>query len=323
MLKTVLKDIFRRAPADLNGNSSRERSGMSTDMADALSNAARDIGTRLRSVSDRSLGQLIASTIRLLDFELENHPRYGDPKRLLRYAFQVCSQNGEDGMIHEIFRRISRESRIFVEIGVGDGCECNTAFLLSQGWTGYWLDGNDVFLETLKDRPDLGGGCLKHSVAHVSRENIATLLEELKVPKEFDLLSLDIDQNTYYVWDGLKQFRPRVVVVEYNAAIPPDIDWKVHYHPNRTWDGSQNFGASLRAFEALGAQLGYKLVGCDFTGINAFFVRSDLIADLFAAPLTSENHYEPPRYHFTIRRSHRSAILDRIDTATNDGSVLR
>jgi hypothetical protein len=157
----------------------------------------------------------------------------------------------------------------------------------------------------------------------VSRENIATLLEELKVPREFDLLSLDIDQNTYHVWDGLRQFRPRVVVVEYNAAIPPDVDWKVRYDPNRTWDGDQNFGASLLAFETLAAHLGYKLVGCDFTGINAFFVRSDLVADHFVAPLTAENHYEPPRYHLSIRRTHRSAILDRTDTATNDGSVVR
>ena len=257
MLKTVLKDIFGRAPADPKSNGSHGLSGMTTDMAGALSNAARDIGTQLRSVSDMSYGGIVANAIRLLDFELERHPRYGDPKRLLRHAFQVCSQNGEDGMIHEIFRRISTQSRIFVEIGVGDGRECNTAFLLSQGWTGYWIDGNDTFLETLKDRADLAGGCLKHSVAHVSRENIATLLGQLEVPEEFDLLSLDIDQNTYYVWDGLKQFRPRVVVVEYNAAIPPDIDWKVHYDPNRTWDGSQNFGASLRAFETLGAQLGY------------------------------------------------------------------
>jgi hypothetical protein len=270
-----------------------------------------------------SFGLIITNAIRLLDFELAQHPRYGDPKRLLRHAFQVSSQNGEDGMIHEIFRRISAQSRIFVEIGVGDGRECNTAFLLSQGWTGFWIDDDDAFLETLKDRADLGGGCIKHSVAHVSRENIATLLERLEVPKEFDVLSIDIDQNTYYVWDGLKQFRPRVVVAEYNAAIPPDVDWKVHYDPNRNWDGSQNFGASLRALEMLGARLGYKLVGCNFTGVNAFFVRSDLVGDLFAAPLTSENHYEPPRYHFTIRRSHRPAILDRIDTGGHGDSGTR
>jgi hypothetical protein len=311
MLKTVLKDIFHRAPADPSLNSSRELSGMTADTASALSDAARDIAAQLRSVSDMTFSLHIANATRLTDFELERHPRYGDPKRLLRHGFQVCSQNREDGMIHEIFRRIGTQSRIFVEIGVGDGRECNTAFLLSQGWTGYWIDGNDRFLETLKDRADLGGGCIKHSVAHVSRENIAELLKELEVPNEIDLLSLDIDQNTYYIWDGLRQVRPRAVVDEYNAAIPPDVDWKVLYDPNRTWDGSQNFGASLLAFETLAAQLGYNLVGCDFTGINAFFVRSDLVADLFAVPVTSENHYEPPRYHFTIRRSHRPAILDR------------
>jgi hypothetical protein len=205
MFKAILKDIFRRAPADPNSNGSRELSGMTADMAGALSNGARDIGIRLRSVSDMSFGLIITNAIRLLDFELAQHPRYGDPKRLLRHAFQVSSQNGEDGMIHEIFRRISAQSRIFVEIGVGDGRECNTAFLLSQGWTGFWIDDDDAFLETLKDRADLGGGCIKHSVAHVSRENIATLLERLEVPKEFDVLSIDIDQNTYYVWDGLSK----------------------------------------------------------------------------------------------------------------------
>ena len=84
-------------------------------------------------------------TIRLLDFDLRDHPRYGDPRRLLRYHSQVCSQNGEDGIIHEIFRRIGTTTKIFVEVGVGDGCENNTAFLLSQGWTGFWIDGVQRF----------------------------------------------------------------------------------------------------------------------------------------------------------------------------------
>ena len=133
----------------------------------------------------------------------------------------------------------------------------------------------------------------------------------LGVPEEFDLLSLDIDQNTYYAWEGLTKYRPRAVVVEYNALLPPDIDWKVHYESNRVWNGTSNFGASLKAFELLGRQLGYELVGCDFIGVNAFFVRSDLVGDSFAAPFTSENHYEPPRYALSHRRGHRTAILDR------------
>jgi hypothetical protein len=264
----------------------------------------------------RSLGALQASesaleTIRLVDFVLDHHPRYGDPRRLLRYQSQVCSQNGEDGIIHEIFLRVGITNRIFAEVGVGTGSENNTAFLLSQGWNGFWIDGDNAFLGALENRGDLQNGCLKWLVSFVSRENIAGLFEQLGVPSEFDFLSLDIDQNSYYAWEGLANFRPRVVVVEYNAAVPPNIAWKVRYSPDRIWNGTQNFGASLKAFEILGRQFGYSLVGCEFTGANAFFVRDDLLADKFAEPFTAENHYEPPRYSMLHRRSHPSTILDR------------
>jgi hypothetical protein len=249
--------------------------------------------------------------LRLLDFDLSDHPRYGDPKRLLRYQQQICSQNGEDGIIQEVFRRIGMSNQIFAEIGVGNGYENNSAFLLSMGWTGYWIDGDDTFTKTLNGRPDLVGGCIKWLVSRVTKENVTSLFQQLAIPAEFDLLSIDIDQNTYSVWEGLSGFRPRVVVIEYNAAIPPDIEWKVRYHPERTWDGTQNFGASLKAYEMLGRKLGYSLVGCELVGANAFFVRNDLVGDKFTAPYTAENHYEPPRYQMQIRRSHRSAILDR------------
>jgi hypothetical protein len=256
-----------------------------------------------------------SQTIRLIDFDLRDHPRYGDPRRLFRYQSQVCSQNGEDGIIHEIFRRIGTTTRIFVEVGVGSGCENNTAFLLSQGWTGFWIDGDTGFLGVLENREDLSKECLKYLVTFATRENISALFEQLGVPNEFDLLSLDIDQNTFYVWEGLRDFRPRVVVVEYNSAIPPDVDWKVRYDAKRTWNGTQNFGASLKSFEILGRQFGYSLVGCELIGANAFFVRDDLLAGKFAEPFTSENHYEPPRYPMWHRRCFPPSILDR----TGDG----
>jgi hypothetical protein len=149
-------------------------------------------------------------------------------------------------------------------------------------------------------------------VSFVTKENIAGLFETLEVPEEFDLLSLDIDQNTYYAWEALRKYRPRVVVVEYNSVIPPDVDWKVRYNPVGTWKGNQNFGASLKAYELLGRDLKYSLVGCDFVGLNAFFVRDDLVGTKFAEPFTAENHYEPPRQFVGYRRFHKRAILDRV-----------
>ena len=115
-------------------------------------------------------------------------------------------------------------------------------------------------------------------MSYVSKENGSALFGQLGVPEEFDLLSIDIDQNTYYIWEGLRGFRPRVVVIEYNSSIPPEIDWKVEYDPDRICNGTNNFGASLKALEKLASQLGYSLVGCEFIGANAFFVRDDLVA---------------------------------------------
>lgn len=250
--------------------------------------------------------------IRFFDLELPQHPRFQDPVRLLCYGAQVNSKNYEDGMIQEIFRRIGTKNKVFVEIGVGDGTENNTAFLLSTGWTGFWFECGDRHERALKGRTDLADNLVVHK-AFVSRENIGPLFHDLNVPHEFDFFSLDIDQNTFHVWAGLERtpFRPRVVVVEYNAAIPPPIHWAVRYDPKRMWDSTQNFGASLSAFEDLGRSMGYNLVGCDFTGSNAFFVRNDCASNKFKAPFTAENHHEPPRYHLYHTRIYKRAILDR------------
>lgn len=251
-----------------------------------------------------------AHLITMHDQLLWQHPHYADPKRLLRYAVQVNSQNGEDGIIEEVFNRIGTESRIFIEIGIGNGLENNTAWLLAQGWSGYWLEGDSAYEKTVASLPETYRDKLKTKTTFVTRENVVGLLDELGAPKEIDLLSLDIDQNTWYVWEAMKAYRPRLAVIEYNGSITPGVDWKVHYDGSRAWDITQVSGGSLKAMENLGRQLGYSLVGCDFIGVNAFFVRDDLLGDHFAAPYTSENHYEPIRFHLINHRGHPTAFMD-------------
>src|ERR1700751_2351439 len=68
-------------------------------------------------------------------------PRHADPKRLVRYGYKVYSQNDEDGIIAEIFRRIGTTSRTFVEFGVETGVEGETAKLLVEGGRGLWIEG--------------------------------------------------------------------------------------------------------------------------------------------------------------------------------------
>jgi hypothetical protein len=229
-------------------------------------------------------------------------PRCADPKRLLRYGFKVYSQCDEDGIIQEIFKRIETTNRIFVEFGVESGVECNTVKLLLEGWRGLWLDGDDKNFEqiTARFKSFVDGGHLAVRRSFITAENINTLISHGGLRGPIDLLSIDIDNNDYWVWKAIDVIDPRVVVIEYNATLRPPLSLVVPYNPQQTWSGSNYFGASLEALVKLGRTKGYRLVGCNFAGSNAFFVREDLAKDLFLDPPTAEEHYEPPRYYFSL-----------------------
>jgi hypothetical protein len=249
--------------------------------------------------------------IQALEALKAGNERYRDPKRLLVHGAQYFSQNYEDGMIAEIFRRIGTTSKTFVEVGAGDGTENNTSALLAVGWSGWWIDGDEATCEMIESWIHATPGAaskLKVRHALVSPGDIQSHFSSLGIPAEVDLFSLDIDLDTYHIWKSLRDFRPRVVVVEYNAGFAPDVEWVHAYKSGGSWDGTQVFGASLKAFELLGASHGYSLVGCDITGINAFFVRDDLAGDKFVAPYTAENHYEPARYYLLHRWGHPSRM---------------
>jgi hypothetical protein len=281
--------------------------------------AAMPIVGELRSIANSAalmredLRRIAAKELAELQLSILDHPRYGDPARLIRYSHQLFSQNGEDGIVAELARRVGTSNRTFLEIGTGNGLENNTAALLMQGWSGWWIEGSEENVAKIRRtfRRYVAAGSLTVERSLVSTENVRATLERVHVPREFDLLSLDIDRNTYWVWAALEAYKPRIVVIEYNAMLPPDVDWKVEYRAERVWNRTSYFGASLKALELLGRKLGYALVGCDFTGVNAFFVRDDLLLDKFSAPFTAENHYEPPRYGLTgIRLGHYPGVSD-------------
>jgi hypothetical protein len=260
------------------------------------------IGKNLRRGKARDQDRWIAAqTLRLQQesyvHDLLQDTKYAEPGRLARHEHQVFSQNGEDGIVAEIFRRIGVSTRTFLEIGAGSGLENNTAWWLMQGWRGFWVEGGARYLRKIQRRMSapIADGRLTLVRTFVSAENVAGTLRDAGVPEEIDLFSLDIDRNTYWIWAALPRLGARCVVVEYNSTYPPHCDWKVPYDPARVWNNTSFFGASLKALELLGHKFGYALVGCDLTGSNAFFVRQDLVGSHFAAPFTAENHYEPMR----------------------------
>jgi hypothetical protein len=104
----------------------------------------------------------------------------------------------------------------------------------------------------------------------------------------------------YFWWRIGELLSPRVVIIEHNSSHGPGEDRVVPYEePEKSWDGSQYFGASLLALKRLGARLGYVLVYVESEGVNAFFVRLQDAERLRAlAPLAGDVRllYRPPRY---------------------------
>jgi len=237
---------------------------------------------------------------------LYNNPKYVNSKRLNKSEYQVFSQNGEDGIIQEIFNRIGHTNKYFIEFGVEDGLECNSTNLLYKQWEGLWIEGSNAFYNQVNERfSDLvKKKQLQVKNEFINAENIELIFKSADVPAEPDLLSIDIDYNDYYVWKAIVNYKPRVVIIEYNSIFRPDTHFVVPYNAERTWDRTSYFGASLLALQLLGDEKGYSLVSCSFTGSNAFFVRKDLLGEYFEGPYTAENHYEPNRDYLYYKAGH-------------------
>ena len=231
---------------------------------------------------------------------------YGNPRysvRLNRFEYQVYSQNGEDGIIAEVFNRIGTVNRRFLEVGVGDGIECNTAYLLLQGWSGTWVEAKEFYCKYIGFK--FKTPRLKVVNGFVTTENINQILDE---SDDLDLLSIDVDGNDYHIWKAL-QAKPRVVVIEYNAMFPPDVDWVMPYTPDYAWNGSMCSGASLLALTKLAYEKGYALVGCDFRGVNAFYIQQKSMIKAYVKLNDSPEeatkfYYEPARYFLCTRFGH-------------------
>ncbi len=200
-----------------------------------------------------------------------------------RYESSIFSQNGEDGIIRYIFSVIGFESRYFVEFGFG-AHQCNSLrLMLHESFKGLLMDGSEeqcrIFNLSCK-KMQLNNVLAVN--AFIDTTNLQKLIAQNNVPDEIDFLSIDVDGNDYWLWEILDCVSPRVVCIEYNSGIGSDYSWSTPYsadferfaaHPSGFFAG-----ASLKALESLGQRKGYRLVACDSTGTNAFFIRKDISA---------------------------------------------
>lgn len=203
-------------------------------------------------------------------------------ENLQEVEFRVSSQWGQDGIIDWLIERaeIPSAAHTFIEFGVESYRQSNTRFLLqNRNWRGFVMDGHPAVVAAVKNDGLAWRYDLTAQAVHITRENINELIATAGFGGEIGLLSIDLDGVDYWIWEALDAVHPIICVCEYNAILGDLHPICTPYEPrfSRTNAHLSNlyFGASIAALRSLAAKKGYRFVGSNSAGNDAFFVRED------------------------------------------------
>lgn len=184
------------------------------------------------------------------------------------------AQMAEASILNRLIGRYS-PPKLFVEFGFS-GWEYNCAELTD--WEGLLLDGDPynarVAQAILPER--------------IRSEQLWITLESLScVPKfvagrELGILSIDVDGNDYWFLRKLIPLRPAIISVEYNSIFglrPLTVPYEEDFDRRKKHPDWVYFGASLSALYLLAEENDYSLVEVTPNGVNAFFVRNDILRE--------------------------------------------
>lgn len=228
----------------------------------------------------------------LLLMQYKAQRQTGEVLNIEEVGFNAYSQTYEDGILLKIFSVIGFKTRTCVDIGCGGILFSNTANLIvNHSFTGLLIDGDTGKIENAREfylhHPETALFPPDLLADTITAENANELLSEHEVTGEIDLLCIDIDGIDYWIWKALETVDPRVVVVEYQDILGAERSWTVPYDPQFNADDYQvnremkNYcGASLPAFVKLAKKKGYRLIGANRGGWNAFFVKNELATTL-------------------------------------------
>jgi hypothetical protein len=190
---------------------------------------------------------------------------------LSRHAANVTSQYGEDGIIAKALSLLPERTSWCVEFGAWDGKHCSNTYDLikSHNYRGVLIEPDPLRFRELEITHGASGRnvLLNAFVGFSESDSLDSLLARSDVSKKFDLLSIDIDGNDYHVWEALREYRPNLVVIEFNPTLSNSmlfVQKKEH---------GINQGSSPASLVELARRKGYELIAS--TTVNLLFVSSE------------------------------------------------
>lgn len=196
----------------------------------------------------------------------------------LTEAHNIYTQFGEDGILKAIFDEIGVENRFCVDVGAADGLLfSNVRQFIEQGWHGLLIEKDRQRFERLLDGTggQFGQGqvrCYNYEVGTQGIYSLEALLDKVEAPVDFDLLSIDVDGQEYYIWNALLKYHPRAVVVEYDPQASSPM-----FIPPLNGKGQ----AGWNAMTHVAAARGYMCLAR--TQTNLICVRQDILNKLLAS----------------------------------------
>jgi len=182
------------------------------------------------------------------------------------------SYNGEDWIIEQLLEGLGIKTGWFVDVGAWDGIYLsNTLQLAEKGWQGVMIEGDEGRFKKLK--LNMFPYRVKTIHAMVSAKDLDRTLKKTKLPKDFEVLSIDIDSWDYWLWYYLEEYSPKIVVIEIDGGYADDEEWiqpddRAPKIRRRKWNGASRF-----SMNKLAKKKGYRFV-CD-PG-NMIYLRNDL-----------------------------------------------
>lgn len=187
----------------------------------------------------------------------------------------IYSQNGEDGIIEELLKRLEISNGWVCEFGAWDGIHLSNTFNLvkTKNFKAVFIEGNILkykdLLKTCEKYPNIIP-VNSYVDYNDTKNSLDNLLKDTEIPNDFDILSIDIDSYDYQVWKSLINYKPKIVIIEINSSVNTNNQEYIHAPPKYN-------GTGFRPMLNLGIDKGYKFLL--HTG-NMFFVRDDLFKKL-------------------------------------------